>query len=215
MSNHINFCWWIIFNDGGNTCWRDRFNTATIPHTTNDSMCLLLPDNTQITLHEQVLVPHIDDRCNLNKDSMLRSTFNICCLTYWGRVTHICVSKLTVIGSDNDLSPDRRQAIIWTKAGILLIGPLRTDLSEIFIEILTFSFKKMRMKVSSAKRWPFCLSLSVLNINGTIHLSTYWVLCQLISKVRLKRNMHRKEIVIPMLDIAVCTMGIFCLGSIC
>ena len=44
-------------------------------------------------------------------------------LTHWGRVTHIYVIKLTIIGSDNGLSPDRRQAIIWTKAGILLIGP--------------------------------------------------------------------------------------------
>ena len=44
-------------------------------------------------------------------------------LTHWGRVTHICVSKLTTIGSDNGLSPDRRQAIIWTNTVILLIGP--------------------------------------------------------------------------------------------
>ena len=29
-------------------------------------------------------------------------------LTHWGRVTHICVSELTTIGSDNGLSPDRR-----------------------------------------------------------------------------------------------------------
>ena len=43
-------------------------------------------------------------------------------LTHWGRVTHICISKLTIIGSDNGLSPGRRQAIIWTNAGILLIG---------------------------------------------------------------------------------------------
>ena len=42
-------------------------------------------------------------------------------LTHRGRVTHIGVSKLTIIGSDNGLSPDRRQAIIWTNAGILLI----------------------------------------------------------------------------------------------
>ena len=34
-------------------------------------------------------------------------------LTHWGRVTHICVSKLTIIGSDNGLSPWPRQAIIW------------------------------------------------------------------------------------------------------
>ena len=37
---------------------------------------------------------------------------------------HICVGKLTIIGSDNGLSPRRRQAIIWTNAGILLIRPL-------------------------------------------------------------------------------------------
>ena len=36
---------------------------------------------------------------------------------------HICVNKLAIIGSDNGLSPGRRQAIIWTNAGILLIGP--------------------------------------------------------------------------------------------
>ena len=83
-------------------------------------------------------------------------------LTHWGRVTHICVSKLTIIGSDNGLSPGRRQAIIWTNAGILLIGPLGTNFSDILIEILTFSFTKMRLKVSSAKWRPFCLGLNVL-----------------------------------------------------
>ena len=83
-------------------------------------------------------------------------------LTHWGRVTHICVSKLPIVGSDNGLSPDRRQAIIWTNAGILLIGPLGTNFSEISIEILTFSFKEMHSKVSSAKRQPFCVGLNVL-----------------------------------------------------
>ena len=68
---------------------------------------------------------------------------------HWGRVTHICVSRIIIIDSDNGLSPGRRQAIIWTNAGLLLIGPLGTNFSEILIEILTFSFKKMRLKVSS------------------------------------------------------------------
>ena len=81
---------------------------------------------------------------------------------WWGRVTHICVGNLTIIGSDNGLSPGRRQAITRTNAGILLIRPLRTNFSEILIEILIFSSKKMRLKVSSAKRRPFCLVLSVL-----------------------------------------------------
>ena len=33
-------------------------------------------------------------------------------------MTHICVSALAIIGSDNGLSPGRRQAIIWSNAGI-------------------------------------------------------------------------------------------------
>ena len=80
------------------------------------------------------------------------------CLTHWGQVTHLCFGNLTIIGSDNDLSPSRRQAIIWTNDGILLIGPLGTNFSEISIEILTFSFKKMYLKVSSAKWRPFVLA---------------------------------------------------------
>ena len=86
-------------------------------------------------------------------------------LTHWGRVTHICVSKLSILGSDNGLSPGRRQAIIWTNAELLLIGPWGTNFSEILIEILAFSFKKMRLKVSSAKRRPFWLGLNVLMIS--------------------------------------------------
>ena len=77
------------------------------------------------------------------------------CITHWGRVTHICVGKPTTIGSDNGLSPGRRQVIIWTNAGILLIRPLGTNFNEVLIEILTFSFMKMRLKVSSAKWRPF------------------------------------------------------------
>ena len=83
-------------------------------------------------------------------------------LTHWGWVTHICVGKLTIIGSDNDLSLGWRQAIIWTNAGLLLFGPLGTIFSEILIGIQTFSFKKMYLKVSSAKSHPFCLGLNVL-----------------------------------------------------
>ena len=84
-------------------------------------------------------------------------------LTHWGRATHICVGKLTIIGSDNGLSPGRRQAIIWANVGILLIGPSRTNFSEILIENQTFSFKKMHLKMSSAKWRTFCLGLDVLH----------------------------------------------------
>ena len=63
-------------------------------------------------------------------------------LTHWGRVTHICVGKLTILGSDNGLSPGRRQAIIWTNAGILSIGPLGTNFSEILIKLHAFYARK-------------------------------------------------------------------------
>ena len=70
-----------------------------------------------------------------------------------------------IIGLDNGLSPGRRQAIIWTNDGILLIGPLGTNFSEILIEIYIFSFKKMHLKISSGNWQPFCLGLNVLKKN--------------------------------------------------
>ena len=63
-------------------------------------------------------------------------------LTHWGRVTHICVGNLTIIGSDNGLSPGRRQAITWTNVGILLIGPLGTNFGEMLSKFMHFHSRK-------------------------------------------------------------------------
>ena len=117
--------------------------------------------------HRLRRLPHIQD-VNCVITYVLNITIcheHIMSSTHWGRVTHICVSKITTIGSDNGLSPGRRQAIIWTNAGILLIGPLRTNFSEILIEIDIFSFKKMHLKLSSAKRRPFVSALTCLGLN--------------------------------------------------
>ena len=62
-------------------------------------------------------------------------------LTLWGRVTHICVGNLTIIGSDNGLSPGQHQAIIWSSTRMLSIWPFGTSFSEILIETHLF-FKK-------------------------------------------------------------------------
>ena len=96
-------------------------------------------------------------------------------LTHWGRVTHICVIKQTIIGSDNGLSPGRRQAIIWTNDGILLIGALGAKFNEILVGIHTFSFKEMHLKMSSGKWWPFCLGLN--GLTSTIILRIYIAIC--------------------------------------
>ena len=83
-------------------------------------------------------------------------------LTHWARVTHICVSKLTIIGLDNGLSPGRHQAITENNAGILLIRTIGTNFSEILIEIDTFSLTKNALEMSSAKWQQICLGLNVL-----------------------------------------------------
>ena len=82
---------------------------------------------------------------------------------HWGRVTHICVSILITLGSDNGLSPGWRPVIIWSNDGILLIWTLGTNFSEISIKILKVSFKKRRLNGSSAKWRPFCIGLNVLD----------------------------------------------------
>ena len=86
-------------------------------------------------------------------------------LTHWGRVMHICVGKLTIIGLDNGLSPGRHPAIIRTNAGILLIG---TNFSEILSEIHPFSFKKMHLKMSSGRWRQFYLGLNMLTQSSLV-----------------------------------------------
>ena len=92
-----------------------------------------------------------------------------------GWVIHICISKITSIGSDNGLLPHQHQAIIWTNARILLIQPLGTNLSEILIEIHTFLFKKILLKIVSGKWRPFCPGLNVFKTSWfkTKHTKNY------------------------------------------
>ena len=77
-------------------------------------------------------------------------------------MTHICVGNLTIIVSDNGLSPDRRQAIIWTNAGIKLIEHLGTKIelnidriSNIFIH--ENAFKKVVCKMVAILYRPQCV----------------------------------------------------------
>ena len=93
-------------------------------------------------------------------------------LTHWRRVTHICVNKLTIIGSDNGLSPGRRQAIIWTNAGIVnwtLGNKLQWNLNR----NLNIFMQLMQLKVSSGKWRPSCLGLNVLTNNGLVYWRIY------------------------------------------
>ena len=105
-------------------------------------------------------------------------------LTHWGQVTQICIRKLTIIASDSGLLPERRKAIIWTNAGILLIGPLGTNFIETLIESYMFSFKRMHFKLSSGNWRPFCLGLNVLTAPHCIIFLTWWGLVCRVSPAR-------------------------------
>ena len=58
----------------------------------------------------------------------------------------MAVNQVSIV-SDNGLSSGQHQAIIWTNAGILLIGTLGTNFSEILIKLQNFSFMKMHLKI--------------------------------------------------------------------
>ena len=117
-----------------------------ITHSINDFLIwtwLMSTDTTM--LNQTLLVPTEDDAGNYIHQPIKLILYYIisvclygqpCCsnvkavslvisfvLNHWGRVTHVCVGKLTIIDSDNGLSPEQRKTIIWTNAGILSIGP--------------------------------------------------------------------------------------------
>ena len=91
-------------------------------------------------------------------DNLVNSTFGLCSSVFAVAIWY----HPPLISYILPFSSGRRQAIIWTNAGILLIGPLGTNFNEILIGIQTFSLKKMHLKMSSAKWGPFCLGLNVL-----------------------------------------------------
>ena len=113
-----------------------------------------LRNNTYICIYIYIYIYHNwDDMLSASSQSSRSSLYSVWSrtnLTLWGRVIHICANTLTIIGSDNGLSPDRRQAIIWANVGILLIGPFGTNFSEILMGIYTFSFRIMHLKMPSS-----------------------------------------------------------------
>ena len=81
-------------------------------------------------------------------------------LNHWGWVMHICVSKLTIIGSDSGVSPGHYLKQCWNVANWTLRNKLQSSLvpnSYIFIQENTHD-------KSSGKWRKFCFSLNMLII---------------------------------------------------
>ena len=108
-------------------------------------------------------------------------------LTHWGRATHICVGYLSIIGSDNGLSPGLRQAIIWTNDGILLIRPLGKKLQWNFNRNPNIFIKKMHLKLSSVKWRPFILGPNVLR--DCLYTVRLWLIICIRDNKRKKYNL--------------------------
>ena len=114
----------------------------------------------------------------LLKWSSLHCQWNILCNHAISPYCHIYASmNWVIIGPGNNLLPVWCHAITWTNAGLLSIGLLGTYFSEIWIGILTLSFRKMQFKMLSAKieailargRW-FNISISLIALgNRSLH----------------------------------------------
>ena len=115
------------------------------------------------------------------------------------------LGKLIIIGLGDGLSPGRRQAIIWTNAGMLLIWPSGTNLNKMMITIHIFSFKKMHSKMSSAKWRPFCLGLNVLITPPYVPKYLYYISIIDIMKISqcsnvsyLRKDLDKTQMLMPM-----------------
>ena len=112
---------------------------------------------------------------NIIKLSHNETRIKFITLTHQGRMIHICVANVTIIGSDIGWSP-----------GALLIETLGTIFSELSIGNHTFSFGKMHIKMSSAKWRSFCLGFNVLRVQGVKEsvLSAAEIVCRDTYKIK-------------------------------
>ena len=110
------FSWWYVIIGSDNGLVLNRHQAIT--WTTDE----------QVLQHHMVSLGHTEFTPYYLTGNSSRYNNMLDNINHWGWMTHICISKLKSIGSDNGLSPGRRQSIIWTNAGILLIGPSRTKL---------------------------------------------------------------------------------------
>ena len=73
----------------------------------------------------------------------------------------IRVIKRTIIGSANVLGPGRRQAIIWTKDGLLSIEPLEYSLKWNFNQNSNILIQENAFECV-VRNWSFCFGINVL-----------------------------------------------------
>ena len=75
----------------------------------------------------------------------------------------IAVACVSLLAASRGLACRGTALCLWEQgllrgdtAGLLSVGPLGSNFSEILIKIGNFSFTKIHLKMSSATWWPFC-----------------------------------------------------------
>ena len=81
-------------------------------------------------------------------------------------VTHIWVSKITIIGSDNGFSPKRHSALIWNCAWILLTGTLGPQLN--------WNVMCMMADCQCEVYWFLIIGSNSVKIGDLISIQRYW-----------------------------------------
>ena len=115
-------------------------------------------------------------------------------LTHWGRVTHICVSTITMNGSDNGLAPSHYlnpycNIVNWT-----LRSKLHLNLNgNLYIFIQKNAFVNVVWKMADILSWPQCVDCS-WNYNKTKHRTKcVHIVCDILSMSSFSCRTHSEE----------------------
>ena len=82
-------------------------------------------------------------------------------MSHSGRLTHICVSKLTLIGSDKAWHLVGTKPLSELMLGYCWLDPQEQNSAK-FNQNSYIIIKKIHLKMSSWYWWPFCLGLNVI-----------------------------------------------------
>ena len=81
--------------------------------------------------------------------------------THWRRVTHICVGNLTIIGSDNGLSPSHYLNQCWNIVNWTLRNKLQWNINRnSYIFIQENAFKNIIWKKAAILSRPRCVKMA-------------------------------------------------------
>ena len=99
-----------------------------------------------------------------------------------------------------------RQAIIFTNAGSLSNGHLGTKFSESLTKSQNFTFTKMYLKISSAKRRRFCRRQNELTYFDNLDVKRYIQEC---CSVQNSRHFFYKCVILTIVSTVVVTESVF------